>query len=155
MDGKRKFREERVVGIFLAYGFCEGNSVCSVSNVVDRFKKPSPPDVLPACTRRPVWAWPGLNQGAKCKIQNIFPIPPATCTWRTTEFAQRLSLVFKTDLKLSPGRHVAVPERQLLMQLEIFPAKGRCMEKAEHKRQNMPSEQSAVTVMNTCLKSRL
>lgn len=70
------------------------------------------------------------------------------------QFAQRLSQVFTTDLKLSPECDVAVPECQQLTQLETFPTEEWCMEKAEHKRQNMHTEQSAMTAMNPCLKSR-
>lgn len=128
------------------------NSVCRVSTLVDRFQKLCPPDALPASTWRPLWAWPVLNQGAKCKIYFQFHLPS---TPGELELAQRLSLVFTTDLKSSPGCDGAVPERQLLTQLETFPTEERCMEKAEHKRQNTHTEQSAETVMNPCLKSRL
>lgn len=85
----------------------------------------------------------------RCKMKFHLPSTPGRL-----QFAQRLSLVFTTDLKLSPGCNVAVPECQLLMQLETFPTEEWCMEKAEHKRQNMHTEQSAMTAMNPCLKSR-
>lgn len=145
MDGKWK----RVIGMFLAHGCCKGNSVCSVLWVTG---SRSPVHLVFSCTWRPLWAWPVLNQGTKMK--NIFSIPPASYTWRTTVCTEIKSGLYKR-LKFIPRMwcgcawmSVAHVTGNISHWREMH-GEGRAQEAEMH------TEQSATTAMNQCLKSRL